>query len=88
VQRAVELYEQWKANPADFSVKTRTTGSRRKSAKTAQNDINKNESLTYNTADAVTQVPPSRHGTYQSSFPVGTGRVITISNIPDDLTTS
>lgn len=80
VQRAVKLYEQWKENPADFSVKTRTAGTRRKPAR--------EESSTSPVNTAVNQVPPSRHGTFQSSFPVGAGRVITVSNIPEDLTSS
>lgn len=75
VQRAVDLYEQWKENPTEFSVKTRNASTRRKSVKTAQNDITKQE-------------PVGHHGTYQSSFPIGAGRVITVSNIPEDLTSS
>lgn len=86
VQRAVELYEQWTENPAEFSVKTRATGTRRKSPKASQNDVN-NEVTPTNVVEAsVAQIPTSRHGTYQSSFPVGAGRVITVSNIPEDLT--
>jgi hypothetical protein len=88
VQRAVELYEQWKENPAGFSVKTRNAGTRRKPVKTAQNDINKEEPVASAVYAAMPQVPPSRHGTYQSSFPVGAGRVITVFNIPEDLTSS
>lgn len=88
VQRAVNLYEQWKENPANFSVKTRTTSNRRKSVKTDLNDVNGENLSTTATDAATTHVPPGRHGTYNSSFPVGAGRVITISNIPEDLTTS
>ncbi len=88
VQRAVELYEQWKENPADFSVKTRKTGNRRKSIKTNQSDVNKEIISTPTEDTVVAQAPSSRHGTYQSSFPVGPGRVVTVSNIPEDLTSS
>lgn len=82
IRRAIELYEQWKDNPADFSVKTRTT---RKSKKEAQA-----ETLTSNlsTSNAEVQPTPNRAGTFQSSFPVGSGRVVTVSNIPEDLTSA
>jgi hypothetical protein len=88
VQRAVELYKQWKEDPAGFSVKTRTGGTRRKSAKPNQNDLTHEEAPTTAAAAAVAGVPQTRHGTYQSSFPVGAGRVITVSNIPEDLTSA
>lgn len=84
VKRAVDLYEQWKENPANFSVKTRTTGSRKKSALTCQNDVSGKD---ISTIDTIAAHPSSnRRGTYQSSFPVGAGRVITVSDIPEDLT--
>lgn len=86
VQRAVDLYEQWKENPAEFSVKTRTTGTRRKSPKASQNDVSNEVTPTNVVEDSLAQLTTSRHGTYQSSFPVGAGRVITVSNIPEDLT--
>jgi hypothetical protein len=86
VQRAIELYEQWKDNPANFSVKTRNSGTNRKPIKTKQNE-NRNEDIPITTAVTTTSpIPPNRQGTYQSSFPVGPGRVITVSSIPEDLT--
>lgn len=88
VQRAVKLYEQWKENPAEFSVKTRTTGTHRKSREATQNNVNNDVTPTNIVATTVAQVSPSHHGTYESSFPVGAGRVITVSNIPKDLTSS
>ncbi len=88
VQRAVELYEQWNENPAEFSVKTRTTGTRPKSGKATQNNVNNDASPTNIVATTAAQVSSSHHGTYESSFPVGAGRVITVSNIPKDLTSS
>ncbi|MEQ1605108.1 MAG: hypothetical protein ABL999_09580 [Pyrinomonadaceae bacterium] len=86
VQRAVELYEQWMDNPADFSVKTRNSGTSRKPIKTKQTE-NRNEDIPMTTAvTTMNPIPPNRQGTYQSSFPVGPGRVITVSSIPEDLT--
>ncbi|MFZ1701885.1 MAG: hypothetical protein WBO10_05380 [Pyrinomonadaceae bacterium] len=86
VQRAIELYEQWKENPAEFSVKTRSTGARRKTGRTTQTDINHHEPAPSSATYPVTPIPPGRRGTFQSSFPVGPGRVVTLSNIPEDLT--
>ena len=77
VRKAVDLYEQWKDNPADFSVKTRAP---RRSRKGSQADIREHD-----VATNVGQTPPNRTGAYQSSFPVGPGRVVTLSNIPQDL---
>jgi len=86
VQRAVELFEQWKENPANFSVKTRTPGVRRKPTKASSNDSLVQEASAYTGSATQAQAPHSRQGTYQSSFPVGAGRVVTVSNIPEDLT--
>lgn len=82
VRRAVELNEQWRENPAGFSVKTR---SRRKSEKSQ-----KAATLTEAKGEQYGDTPFSRNrtGSYQSSFPVGPGRVITLTNIPDDLTSA
>lgn len=82
IRRAIELYEQWKDNPADFSVKTRTT---RRSKKEAQSETRTSNLYTSN---ADVQPTPNHTGTFQSSFPVGAGRVITVSNIPEDLTSA
>ena len=83
VQRALELYEQWKDNPGEFSVKTRSSATRRKSVKTTRNDATGDETPVSTT---IVQPPATRLGTFQSSFPVGQGRVVTLSNIPEDLT--
>lgn len=82
VRRAIELYEQWKDNPANFSVETRAP---RKSKKEVVNHF---PADTINSRPNEVQPTPNRVGTFQSSFPVGSGRVITLSNIPEDLTSS
>lgn len=80
IRRAIELYEQWRENPADFSVKTRSA---RKSPKRLQTDV---QSSATDASVAGMQPAPNRTGAYQSSFPVGPGRIVTLTNIPDDLT--
>jgi hypothetical protein len=85
VRRAIELFEQWKTNPAEFSVKTRNSSPRRTLTKLRQNFV-ENEEPSVSPLDL--QIPTSRPGTFQSSCPVGPGRVITLSNIPEDLTSN
>lgn len=80
VRKAVELYLQWKNDPADFSVKTRAP---RKSRKENQGD-----SYEPDVSVLSTSILATRPGAYQSSFPVGPGRVVTLSNVPEDLTSA
>jgi hypothetical protein len=82
VQRAVDLFLQWRENPADFSVKTRTTNVGRKKDRNSRADP-----LTVGSPDAdlADRSTVRIQGGYQSSFPVRPGRVVTISNVPEDL---
>jgi hypothetical protein len=75
VQRAVELYQQWTHDPASFSVKTRST---RTSKKVDHTDERAPSPISSRA------VPGTREG-YQTAFPVRPGHVITIMNIPLDL---
>ena len=79
-RRAVELYLQWREDPANFSVKTRTTSIRR--------DRGKNSTISRPTEPDIepSGSPQLAPGTYQSAFPVRPGRIVTISNLPEDLT--
>jgi hypothetical protein len=79
-KKAVELYGQWRENPADFSVRTRASSGTRKD-RSSQVD---SSTPTVSDQHAV----PSAGGGYQSAFPVRPGQVITIVNIPQDLTAS
>jgi hypothetical protein len=86
-QRAVDLFRQWRENPATFSVRTRATAPARKRAKGATSVSSELPSLgDFQTATAVpgptSGVTPSG---YQSSFPIRPGTVVTIVNIPPDL---
>jgi hypothetical protein len=78
VRKAMDLYAQWKHNPADFSVKTRAPRKARKSADA--------EAIEADTNALTMPKYANRAGAYQSSFPVGPGRVITLLNVPEDLT--
>jgi hypothetical protein len=84
VHRAVDLYQQWLASPADFSVKTRaSTGNKKKERSGRQESApaSRDNSEDYNGRST------STNG-YQTAFPVRPGHVVTIANIPYDLTPS
>lgn len=80
VHRAIGLYLTWREDPANFSVRTRATGTAKKKGKPAEIADASDE------ARAEEDLPPQRPGTYQSSFPVRPGMVVTLTNVPTDLT--
>jgi len=94
VRRAVEMYQQWKSDPANFTVKTRST-----------NTSKKKEKVNGRTAPAgqpgaiqdsvepalATNAAPVTAGSvtgYQTAFPVRAGHVVVVANIPFDLSQS
>lgn len=78
VHRAIELFLRWRADAAAFSVKTRSTATVRKKEKgatpTAADPAVASDLTTLTTGSG-----------YQSAFPVRPGMVVTILNIPTDL---
>jgi hypothetical protein len=77
VHRAVDLFLRWRSDPANFTVKTRaTSGSRRKGK--PHDSSESSESLG-------SEMPSSPLGAYSSSVQVRPGSVVTIANIPPDL---
>lgn len=82
VHRAVDHYLRWRADPSSFATKTRTT---RKASRWA-GEIR--SSLTGEPA-ADAPVPTSTDlptgGGYRTSFPIRPGVVVTLLNIPQDL---
>lgn len=90
VHRSVELFLRWRENPADFSVKTRTTSAAKKRERNSRGEPQQGASHEGDNGEtsSVAPVPPSiprNSGGYQSAFPIRYGRVVTISNVPDDL---
>ena len=80
VNRAVELFLKWREDPSNFSVKTRaTTGSRRKDRDRATVEDSSGDVSTGLVGGT------SRTGTYHSSVPVRPGVVVTLANVPHDL---
>lgn len=81
VHRAVSHFLRWRDDPANFSVKTRATSGGKKKTLNAQ-PVHAPE-FEGNDAD-----PTTRHdfGGYRSGFPIRQGIVVTLSNIPPDMT--
>jgi hypothetical protein len=83
-QRAIDLFSQWLENPAEFSVPTRTTAPARKTARAvAARTGSEGHAAVENHNVAV--APPPASGGYQSAVPIRPGVVVTILNIPADL---
>lgn len=79
-RRAVDLFLDWRADPANFSVKTRAPRRGAKRRNGTPDDVPA-------TTDAHTAAAPALvDGTYRTSVPVRPGVVVTLSNIPSDLT--
>ncbi len=80
VRRAVDLFLGWREDPAHFTIKTRATGAaRRKDKGIANGEFAIREAPAEQTAE---ETP----GTYRSAFPVRPGLVVTLIDIPNDLT--
>ena len=80
VRRAVAQFITWRDDPGNFRPKTRSTAAQR--ARRPGPDVSEHpvEDLT-----AATTMPASAPGTYQTSFPLRPGTVVTLFNLPEDL---
>jgi hypothetical protein len=80
VRRALELFGTWRQDPAAFTIKTRGNGRPRSKQKDADNGGQEAQGARED------PIPTQIAGTYQSSFPVRPGMVMTLQNVPNDLT--
>lgn len=80
VERAVTLFEQWRDDPANFQVPTRSTTIRRK------NGPPPGPTPGAEVVPTAGPAPVSLPGTYQTAVPLGPERIITLVNVPVDLT--
>ena len=81
-QRAVALFNEWREDPANFSPTTRTT--RRTVGKGTKPTA---DSQADDVSPASSAVGPlSVPGSFASSFPIRPDHVVTVSNVPADLT--
>lgn len=80
IKRAVSMFQQWRDNPAGFRAPTRaTTPSRQRKAKLESEDESSQS------APQVTSTPAAP-GTFQTAVPIGPQRIVTLLNVPTDLT--
>lgn len=79
VHRAVDLFLRWRNDPANFTVKTRATRSSRRKDKPQET------TTTPEGHEAAEEVTQPRSGTYHSSVPIRPGVVVTLANVPNDL---
>ena len=81
VHKAVELFLTWREDPANFTVKTRATATPRKKEK-GKNSAPLQPDAEPEQFDQQQTAP----GTYRSAIPVRPGVVVTLANVPYDLT--
>lgn len=81
-QRAVDQFLRWRNDPAGFSVKTRSTPRSRRRSSDGHQSTNVATPIASDTT--IAPVGLTSNG-YQTSFPIRPGRVVTLSNIPVDL---
>lgn len=87
VRRAVEMYLRWREDPANFTVKTRTTTPARKRATAAAPGQTEPVVDQHVFCDHAVLNPHEGSG-YQTAFPVRPGQVVQLRNVPHDLTAS
>ncbi|MBK8232630.1 MAG: hypothetical protein IT349_03110 [Candidatus Eisenbacteria bacterium] len=80
VRRAIDLFRQWRENGGAFTTKTRAT-----SGAGTRGNLAGDDATGFRDAGTIRELE-SRPGTYLSSLPIRPGLVITIGNIPYDLT--
>lgn len=84
VHRAVALFLDWRRDPANFTVRTRAPRRPAKLHDVAPDDFP--PTMAGIPAQPPAAAPAQVDGTYQSSLPVRPGVVVTLTNIPTDLT--
>lgn len=81
LQRAVGLFLQWREDPANFHAPTRATSPSRKRKVPAEQESE------IDAAPGSSGLPPAAvPGTYQTAIPLGPNRLVTLLNVPQDLT--
>lgn len=89
VKRAWDLFSAWKSDPANFSPKTRATDATRRAKR-----VDRPSAEPGSGAVPAAPAPPTVRsveafempGAFSSAFPIRRGHVVTIANIPADLT--
>lgn len=85
VQRAIELYQRWQNDPANFAVKTRATSTGNRKQRNGDGTPQQSE-VALQLGREQTAAPATPNGGYASSIPIRPNWVVTVTNIPVDLT--
>lgn len=91
LKRAVGLFVAWRNDPASFTVKTRATKGATKPKRPATAPTQAGPASADPVAPGATVAPPvapMQPGSYSTSFPVRPGCVVTLTNVPGDLTSA
>lgn len=80
VRRAVKQFLEWREDPANFRATTRSTASGRR-RKSGPEILASGE-----TPNSGAEAPLPSTGAYQTVLPLGPGRIVTLANVPVDLT--
>jgi len=83
VQRAVALYTQWRGDPGNFAVKTRAT---KIAGPKSRNKVADSNPRAHPPEEFDAPLRATAGGGYSSSVPIRTDWVVTMTNIPPDLT--
>lgn len=93
VQRAIDLYRQWSSDPANFSIKTRATNAGKKRQRNGSEATSPAPAPEWRAIDSLepyqspsTPMSLPLSGGYATSIPIRTDWVVTVSNLPPDLT--
>lgn len=87
LKRAAEMYIRWREDPANFTAKTRATQQSKKKERPSTSKAIETEAAQPVAQDAFVRATVSLTG-YSTAFPVRQGQVVTVDNIPHDLTTA
>jgi len=81
VHRAVNLFLEWREDPANFQAPTRATSPTRRRKPDSEPEIEPGSAVT-----TLGSTPQASPGTYQTAVPLGRDRIVTLLNVPADLT--
>jgi hypothetical protein len=81
VRRAISLFLSWRQDPANFQAPTRATTSTRKRKSNSESETEV-ESVGRPSVSDLSVAP----GSFQTAVPLGRDRVVTLINVPTDLT--
>jgi hypothetical protein len=85
-ERAISLYETWREDPANFSVRTRDTSSPKN--KVRPSGVNGLDATLGSSDQLSLAVTGGNSGAYTSSFPIRPDWVVTVANVPTNLSTT